>query len=459
MKTSSSSIGSINVTDTVTALNDTEQKGGGLMSSIASLFNSNDAKIISDIVLNAFNRKMPIVSLYIIQDSIERKYTLDYSATDKFGRTILHHLVLCCAHIPETKKIIASVLENIGSSANINAQDVSKNTPAHYALYLGHTDIVQNFAYHGANLNLKNNDGLKITLKPVSETQSKQSVFVQQDVKPVAKENIKDQISSIVQKYRSSENPLSTINFNMDSLSNAIETAKNDPYAQELISATSDAHLNEILKGDMKNDYPDAELSSTSVGSVDLMRELLKETNATFDTKQTGGSERGSRGMQVFSSESEAGINSASALARLIQNKGSPAHENALKKIKELLNVSDELASAYKSLIWEAINKERPELSNYDRSVELEKRTSDLSYLNTFSKSDAEKRAIEIIEKRKQRASESPQSSESPASVSTKSSKSSKSSSSKSSSDKKSSKKPSKKKVARKSSKKTIKIK
>ena len=72
-----------------------------------------------------------------------------------------------------------------------------------------------------------------------------------------------------------------------------------------------------------------------------------------------------------------------------------------MARIKELLGVDEDKARVYKAIIYDSIKKQKPELNNYDRAVELEKLASDEDYLSKISKSSISKME-KIIKERKQ---------------------------------------------------------
>jgi len=76
-------------------------------------------------------------------------------------------------------------------------------------------------------------------------------------------------------------------------------------------------------------------------------------------------------------------ISNMARMARDMQNtKSSDAHTRSVERILEILKLNkkdatEQDARVVKAIIYESIKKEHPELNNYDRAVELEKRASD----------------------------------------------------------------------------------
>jgi hypothetical protein len=94
-------------------------------------------------------------------------------------------------------------------------------------------------------------------------------------------------------------------------------------------------------------------------------------------------------------------------MARAVENKATEAHRRAVDRIKEILGVDETEARAYKAIIWESLKESQKEMSNYDKSMELEKKASDKDYLKSISKSEVSKMTKIISEKQKDRESSS----------------------------------------------------
>jgi len=63
-------------------------------------------------------------------------------------------------------------------------------------------------------------------------------------------------------------------------------------------------------------------------------------------------------------------------LSRLINNQATAIHERTVKKIMEILGIDENDAQIYKAALYESIKNDSPELNNYDRAVEMEKRAN-----------------------------------------------------------------------------------
>jgi len=163
-----------------------------------------------------------------------------------------------------------------------------------------------------------------------------------------------------------------------------------------------------------------------SVNSVDVLNMIMDEfrsgeKRSNFQFGGTIGSVKGSRRMTTYSEISSGGGSDddddddtsdtsespaeLTELARAVDNKASKAHDNAVQRIKELLGVDEEKARVYKAVIYASIKKNKPELNNYDKAMELEKFASDSDYLSKISKSEISKMEKIIKEIRSEKQS------------------------------------------------------
>lgn len=102
----------------------------------------------------------------------------------------------------------------------------------------------------------------------------------------------------------------------------------------------------------------------------DLNEANNKISSELFDKKKSSSEE--SEKNKVLASE-------LSEMARNIARQSNDIHERSIQKIAELLKLDlnnpedNKKARYYKAAIWKMIKEKHPELSNYDRSVEMEK--------------------------------------------------------------------------------------
>jgi ankyrin repeat protein len=117
--------------------------------------------------------------------------------------------------------------------------------------------------------------------------------------------------------------------------------------------------------------------SEMSYGDPITTDDELKEANKRitselFDNKKKSESSESSESTKKLTSE-------LSEMARNIEQQSTKIHERSIEKIAELMKLDlkspedNKKARYYKAALWRMIKEKHPELSNYDRSVEMEK--------------------------------------------------------------------------------------
>lgn len=448
------------------------QSGGGLMS---LLFGNDKANYASELILDSFNSNMPLISCYLIRNALDKRHGIDFYKHDDNNKTVLHYMVLY-SDIPLVKNLLYEVLFNPDLDLNINAQDKELNTVAHYALYREMEDLVKVLAERGADLSLKNNDGLSIVPKTPYDYEKSQPIIQVYNINKNNSSNIPKEMSDseyeVENKLKGFLNNVvdsivestDTINFDRNNLSDVLTDMRNentsegtihfrrnettdvdsntDTLLDELISdkivgvnsnhvATASAHtidtdtlLNELIRNNINNNViplptnnaPNVNRNNTEVDTATLLNELVNNNVNNVNNTQQGGSRDktyvGTRRLTTYSemsfgndSEMQSSEPNTSELENLhlmmrsINNEATKAHERAVNRIMELLGIEHDMAKAYKAFIYNKIKEERLELSNYDRAIELEKRASDKSYLDSLDKKEI-KKLYELIKEK-----------------------------------------------------------
>jgi len=283
---------------------------------------------------------------------------------------------------------------------------------------LGMDDVVKLFAQYGSDLTLKNEEGFSIALKNIP-VRSEPMVNVQLqstsgDVdffQKIANQNCSEQsdeqtignrLDNIVKMFtnKSDQDVVDTIGFRRDQISDA-------SYGPTKSKENQTLRVPVLTQSSEKSDFD----------SIDVLNMIMNDFRQGRQGKQEqqGGGKiiNGKRNIVTYSEISIGGkssnddssdlensdLQSVSSMARAVENKATEAHKRAVERIKELLGVDDIEAKAYKALIYDAIKKDSPQLSNYDKAMELEKRASDKAALKAFSKSDV-KNMLKIIEEK-----------------------------------------------------------
>lgn len=388
------------------------QGGGGFFD---FLFGSETDKYVTSLVFDALHQNVPTAGLYTIHHALLNNIDIDMSKSDDDKVSILHLLVDLTSSFPLAKNLIARSLETSGGKNALNKQDNKGNTPAHYALRNGRDDVIDLLVEYGADLTIKNNKGYSITPSNNSSNNNnnnvdpKQNIFVQIVKQPCDSKqasqsspnnNFESRLNNIVKDLLNSQNSANdTIGFMSEDRN--VYSNKNPSNVQNTVPSDSEYILDQIMKN-----FEDQQGGSSKGKSMSGQRRLVTYSEISLGGASSSSSFNDDRDERQTLTE----------LARTFENKSTEAHKRAVDRIKELLGVDENEARAYKALIWEDINASQKDgdkkLSNYDRSMELEKKASDKDYLLTITKSKV-KKMVEVIEnKRKERESSMTESSD-----------------------------------------------
>ena len=80
-------------------------------------------------------------------------------------------------------------------------------------------------------------------------------------------------------------------------------------------------------------------------------------------------------------------------------------HEQAVKRIMQILDVDEATARAYKAIIYRRIKEENADMKYADRVLELEKQSADRKILDAISKKDIDAMKTQLATVRKERES------------------------------------------------------
>lgn len=409
-----------------------KQEGAGIFS---FLFGSEKGIYATELVLRTFNDKIPQMACYIINDSLkeENKVGLNYAKQDSNGRTILHFLVLYSGQSPDAKQILINVLNKTDAKKSLNIQDAKKNTCAHYAMYLELDDIVKHLTDCGADLTIKNNEGLYIKLIQTPVKAEPSDIFVklttsncsdtkQNKSNSAYSESVNNRLNNIVQTFvnaQQRDSDADTIKFNKDRLSDTAGSFK-IPHNTDARSAEAELDTDKVMNMILKEF--EASDPAQRGGSK-------KKTTKNMGKSKKNGKVTGKRKMITYSEMSFGGGSSSASedpdnsdfnnerlhdIARAVNNKANEAHLNAIQRIKEILKLEDDEAKAVKAILYDKIKKEKNELTYLDRAVELEKMASDESVLKAIKKSSIKKMVETIKQVRSDKEKLSSTSSERP---------------------------------------------
>lgn len=365
---------------------------------ISGLFGGNSENTtITNLILKAFSGKKPEIALYLLNNLLSEKLQVDFSQTTKNGLNVLHMLTIYSTN-PEAKQMLINLLNNSNAKDYINVQDARGNNVAHLALQVGQNDIVQLLVSLGVKLNVKNNEGYSIANVPTGENvpiRNDPTVFEQMTNTNCTKDNdvkMDNRLVELIKAHRADTDTDGTIGFR-----------RSPDVVTQMYGGSESSEVNSVdVLNMIMNDFKTGKQSGGKSKS-DAVIATGKRNMVNYSEVSIGGSATSAMDDDDDSTDE----NRISEIARAVNNKASEAHDRALERIKEILKVDDIEARAYRSLIFEAIKNENKESSNYEKSMELEKRASDKNVLSSFSKSQVKERMAIIAEKRKNRESES----------------------------------------------------
>jgi hypothetical protein len=404
------------------------QTGGGVFS---YLFGSDKGETTTELLFDAFEETRIEPVLFLLNNSLDKKYNLNYSKKSSSDKTILHYLIIYSNFFCSVKQLLFRFFNETNIKDSINEYDGKGNTAGHYALYFEMTDILDMLVKCGLDLSLKNCNGHSIDIvESDDDYEDGVSIVSISKSKPSATfQKILDQESN--KDYSSSSNSSSELDSCRSRSAKSVASIVTNyiPQQSNTLDFVYDSELDELIEPSyVKKDLPRRSNSAVSI----LLDTLNKHTSVPDKIVMLTGGKK-SKKINKLSESSELSQSTTDMslfrMANEFENKASKAHENAVNRIKEILKVSDSEAKAYKAILYETIKKEQPELSNYDRAMELEKRASNVDELNNVNKTQL-KEMIKIIEKRmaekELKLSESSASSSSDLQETSKSSKSSK---------------------------------
>jgi len=365
----------------------------------------------------------------VVDYLLKNNYIDDITAQDEHGNTILHYIAYFFDKI--NNGLLNSILNNPDIKSVINIQNNNHgDTPAMVALKHGHHKFVDIMYNMGANFSIKNNDGLNIetetiesesvmspvdmfnnafqniqkillttknnmgpmspytdtanmkfsdknpnifvlnidTYKP-DETELNDNLFnTQTDGRNSAKKNsAKDNSTdSFLQNVIDKENNKNIPSENTDSFLKRLENNINNNNNNnnmlgggDSITNSTENYLNALLGRYDSNNFKGG---NNVADTEDYIQSIINNYEATMSG---GGSCSDELSFQYGGKPTQ--------LSRMIARQNKNIHKEVVDKIQKILEVSEDKARNYKSLLWDMIKKKFPKLSNMDQSIEMDK--------------------------------------------------------------------------------------
>jgi hypothetical protein len=222
----------------------------------------------------------------------------------------------------------------------------------------------------------------RFTQQSLGSASPKNLINIRKQFESQSSPSTTEYIENIVNKYTLNSEKIQKggNNGELNEINNTSELIRN-------ISIKASSHLTRSTLSD--------NLTSQNAGSILMgMRDLntfseynleqeggsfvgMRDLNTFDEYNQNAGYSKGSRYLKKnselldFMSESSRG--ERSELGRLIARESSDIHDRVVKKIAEILDISEENAKIYKAALYNRVKNEQPELNNFDRAVEMEK--------------------------------------------------------------------------------------
>ena len=374
---------------------------------------------------------------------IKRPEIKSIKCKNKEGETILHILVKKC-NVAGSREVFNNLLQRTDIKDVINIQDKKGNTALHIAVMNDCNELAQNLIKAGANPLIKNEAGFYIEdieeeIKVNNASEKKSDIFIP----------TKNKMSDTEKKFLS--NMIDSINTTSDvaGMSNmsVTHTLKKDSkvYTENLVvpeisNTNTNYDTSDILNSILENKSVASESSVSvvtpqNINTSEFIDKYLAENN-TKEVLKGGKKTKKSKNLSnqssyyterslsmsnsnltssvnidssestEESSENSSSINEMSELSRMINNQATEIHERSVKKIMEIMGVSEQEARVIKAYIYSEIRTQNSELNNFDRAVEMEKRITK-EHLSKLDKKKLKELSEVITEKQKQKESSS----------------------------------------------------
>ena len=289
----------------------------------------------------------------VVKFMIDNKIVNNLSCVDDTGDSLLHILVKNNKKSPTARYLIDQLLNKDTRKGFLNIKNRDGNTPLHIAVSMGDMQLAERFIEVGANKSIKNNLGKFI------ETAGSDDFDTIINLDESRNKNMR-QILTL------DDSPMSTLSDNFNLFKKSVP--------------------NSFTEMPIELDVPmEMELST----SEEFIRELEKQL-----TRQIGGGNK----KIVRAGSRKLNTERTNNLSRLIVKQSTEIHKRVVKKVMELLKLNEEESRPYKAYLYNKVKKDKPELNNLDRSIEMEKLATE-DFLKSIKKSDLKKIKEAIAQK------------------------------------------------------------
>ena len=308
---------------------------------------------------------------------------------DEFGNTILHFIIFNLEDMgglpflqsflanPNVKKIINTISKKDGF------------TPAIAACSLRQYKVVDLLADAGADLKIPSRDGTKIMT--ATETEVKQetelpkatskeeglvSNFLSRIWHPMSYSNKSDIIPDMTSIDMSTSVPVVPEKQVSKNLPREVQ-----PRIGQLNELSTEAFVKGVINGTLAaSASPEVPKMSTGGSHSVVVGQRFLNKAPEYSSISGGSSDRKKKKKKrVTKKKSKRSLKRSTE--RKSESRGSfelgritdDIHERTIETIKSLMGVDEETAKAYKSILYYKVKEEHPEMSGYERAVEMEK--------------------------------------------------------------------------------------
>jgi hypothetical protein len=363
----------------------------------------NDKKVL----LACRQGKYQVVEFMIMNDMVA-----NYCTRDESSWTILHYIAHDSKHYGICKAAVSKILSRNDVTNFVNIQDKNGDTPLILSVKCGNLELSNRLVKAGADKNIRNNEKFYVC----TETEGSQSPRRQQvhsprlnfDVynsKNSTSDDDDDSVDSalarkILTSFHVRANNTDT-NTTASDRGAMPDTLSGPTEVQRTRSPTqTDNNTDHLLDLLLKTYGTQGQTVPQQGGNGNSVRQGQRKIKKTFDF---GFGE--AHGGKNYESESDSNNSEdvyASELSRFVKNQAGEILERVIKKISDIMNISEDDARIYKAALYKKVKDSKPELNNLDRAIEVEKLTTK----EELAAVDFKKTKKEVEAARKMRESE-----------------------------------------------------
>lgn len=296
----------------------------------------------NDALLKAIKQKEYSAANFMVRECVVK----NFGKGDEKGKTALHILTeqLGNSNNQEIMQVIDNILNRCDKNV-LNIKDSNGDTPLHIAARLQNDQLCNKFLEHGADPNIKNNNG--------------------QVVEYTQPDSVTITLTTLGWDDTQKQNTQNTVN--EDEFNRAVNDLLNNKNSNNNNNANNSIYLSGRGLDDTS--------FSDDIDTAQLKQALeLSMKNGSYPSMQ-GGANR-TRKLRYYAQESGLGDEGDDDLERMINNQADEVHQRTVKKIMDLLKVDEETAKQYKNAIYRMVRDSNKDLTYLEKAYEMEKRAT-----------------------------------------------------------------------------------